>query len=112
MEFKTLNEVNDGESARAQQHHQKIMYVVHVMKALRMLGIGGKGVMVEDSLTSTGIRTGPDPILSRPNDKEKMVVWPCKETILHWVSHRICHLRGHLTGFRIGFTLSLVLFGD
>ena len=68
------------------------------MKALRTLGICGKGVMVEDSLTSTGIQTGPDPIFSRPNDKEEMVVWPC-EAILHWVSHRICHLRGHLTGF-------------
>jgi len=88
----------------------EITCVVHVMKALRTLGICGKGVMVEDSLTRTGIRTGLDPILSRPNDKEKMAVWP-RETILHWVSHRICCLQGHLTGFRIGFTLSLVLLG-
>ena len=87
----------------------EITCVMHAMKALRMFSICGKGVMVEDSLTSTGIRTGPDPISSRPNDKKKMVVWP-HETILHWVSHQICHLRGHLTGFRIGFTLSLVLF--
>ena len=85
------------------------MCAVHVMKALRTLGNCGKGMMVEDSLTSTGVRTGPVPIFSRPNDKEKMVVWP-RETILYWVSHRICDLRGHLTGFPIGFTLSLVLF--
>jgi len=48
MEFKTLNEVNDGESAASPE----ITCVVHVMKELRTLCICGKGVMVEDSLTN------------------------------------------------------------
>jgi len=30
--------------------------------------------------TIVGIQTGPDPIFSRPNDKEKIAVWPREAT--------------------------------
>ena len=52
MEFKTLNKVDGGESARAQQHHQRSRVLcTYISKALCMLGIYGKGVIEGDSFT-------------------------------------------------------------
>jgi len=100
MEFKTLNKVNDGESARTQQYH----CVVRVMKALRTPGICGKGVMVEDS--SQIIITTLERVLM----PQRRLAGVTYHGLLLWVSHWTRHLRGRLTGFRIGFTPGLAPF--
>ena len=55
MEFKTLNKVNDGESARPQQHPLGIWGNVGEGRG------EGKGVMVEDSLTINYRVSGASP---------------------------------------------------
>ena len=62
----------------------QIYVIIHfVIIALSQLQIMFFPTAMGELRTSTGIQTGPDPIFSRLNDKEKIVVWPHDTTLCY-----------------------------